>query len=80
MELALLAASIAIFALMAKFTEQSVYIIYCFIKGAALILMGNCLLELLGLGSVSLNLFTAPAAGILGAPAVAFFWLISIFF
>ncbi|MGN1098418.1 MAG: pro-sigmaK processing inhibitor BofA family protein, partial [Clostridia bacterium] len=65
---------------LAKFTDKSAYVLCCFIKGAALILISNWALELLGLGSVSLNLFTAPIAGILGVPAVVFFLLISIFF
>ncbi len=79
-ETAVLIISVIIFALIAKFTRQAAYTLCCFIRGAALILIGNCVMELMGLGSISLNLFTAPVAGMLGAPAIGFFWLISIFF
>ena len=79
-ELIILDVSVAIFAVLAKFTNDSVYVLCCFIRGAALILISNWVLELLELGAVSLNLFTAPIAGVLGVPAVGLFWIISAFF
>lgn len=79
-ELIILAASVAVFALLTKFTGETVYLVCCFIKGAALILISNWALELMGLEAVKLNLFTAPLAGVLGVPAVALLWIISVFF
>ncbi len=61
-ELIILIISIIIFTIMAKFTKESAYAVCCFIRGAALILIGNWVLRLLGLEAVSLNLFTAPIA------------------
>lgn len=79
-ELGVLLVSVVIFAVLAKFADRSVFVLCCFIKGAALILISNWALELLDLPSVSLNLITAPLAGLLGVPAVGLFWLISVFF
>ncbi len=79
-EIAVLIVSLIIFLIMARFTDQSAYILCCFIRGAGLILIGNWILETLELGSISLNLFTAPIVGMLGMPAVGLFWIISIFF
>lgn len=72
--------SLAVFAVLAKFTDQSARAVCCLIKGTALILLCNCILEPMGLGGVSLNLFTAPAAGVLGLPAIGLFTLLKIFF
>lgn len=79
-DMILIAISIVIFAVLAKFTDQSARVLCCFIKGAALILISNCVLEVLGLSGISLNLFTAPIAGALGVPAIGFFTLLRIFF
>ena len=79
-DVVLIIISLVIFAVMAKFTDQSARVVCCFIKGAALILVSNWVLELLGLGGISLNLFTAPIAGALGVPAIGFFALMNIFF
>lgn len=79
-ELTVLVVSVVIFAVLAKFSDQSVFVLCCFIKGAALILISNWALELLSLECISLNLITAPIAGLLGVPAVGLLWLISIFF
>lgn len=79
-DIGLIMISVVIFAVMAKFTEQSARVLCCFIKGAALILISNCALEALGLSGISLNLFTAPIAGALGVPAIGFFSLLTIFF
>lgn len=78
-DIILLAASVAVFALLAKFTDQSARAVCWFIRGVALILAGNCVLSLLGLPGVSLNLFTVPLAGTLGVPAIALILLINIF-
>lgn len=79
-EIGVLIVSLIIFLLMARFTDQSAYILCCFIRGAGLILISNWLLQTLELGSVSLNLITAPIVGMLGIPAVGLFLIISIFF
>lgn len=79
-DMILILVSVIIFAVLAKFTDQSARLLCCFIKGAALILIANCALTALGLGTVSLNLFTAPAAGALGVPAIGLFVLYKIFF
>ena len=79
-DIALIGISVVIFAVMAKFTEQSARVLCCIIKGIALILISNCVLEALGLGGISLNLFTAPIAGALGVPAIGFLTLLAIFF
>lgn len=79
-ELIVLVISIIIFVIMANFTKQSAYAVCCLVRGAALILIGNWVLRLLDLDAISLNLFTASIAGLLGAPAIGFFLLISIFF
>lgn len=76
----LITISLIIFILMAKFTDQSAQVLCWFIRGTALILISNFVLELMGLGGISLNLFTAPIAGALGLPAIAFFKLMNIFF
>ena len=62
-DISLILISVAIFAVLARFTDQSVRVLCCFVRGAALILISNCLLSALELGAVSLNLFTAPVAG-----------------
>lgn len=80
METAAVIISAVIFAVLARFADKSAYVLCCFIKGAALILISNWILAFAGLGSISLNLFTAPVCGILGVPAVALFWSLSIFF
>ncbi len=72
--------SVVIFAVLARFADRSVFVLCCFIKGAALILISNWALGLLGLNEIALNLITAFAAGLLGIPAVGLFWLISVFF
>ena len=72
--------SVIIFILMAKFTDQSARAVCCLIRGVALILISNCALEMMGLGGISLNLFTVPVAGALGLPAIGFLTLFSIFF
>ncbi len=79
-ELAALLASVVIFAVLARFSKESALVLCCFIKGAALILISNWVLGLLALEGVSLNLFTAPLAGLLGVPAVALLWIVSVFF
>ncbi len=79
-ETVVLIISVVIFAVLARFTDKAVWVLCCFIKGAALLLIANWVLELLGLGGVSLNLITAPLAGLLGVPAVVLFWIISAFF
>ncbi len=79
-DIILLAASVAVFALLTRFTDQSARVLCWFIRGTALILAGNCVLGLLGLGGISLNLFTAAMAGMLGTPAIALLLLINIFF
>ncbi len=75
----LLAISIVVFVLTAKFTDQSARVLCWFIRGVALILAANCVLSLLGLTGVSLNLFTVPLAGALGVPAIGLLVLINIF-
>lgn len=72
--------SVVIFAVLARFADKSVFVLCCFIKGAALILISNWALSLLGLTGIALNLITAPAAGLLGLPAVGLFWIIYVFF
>ncbi len=79
-DIVLILISAAIFAVLAMFTDQSVRVLCCFVRGAALILISNCVLELLGLSPVALNLFTVPAVGGLGVPAIGLFVLMKIFF
>lgn len=79
-ELLMLFIAVIIFAVLARFTDRSVFVLCCFIKGAALILISNWVLEILNLDVISLNLFTAPTAGLLGVPAIGLFWLISAVF
>ncbi len=79
-DIILLAASVAVFVLLTRFTDQSVRVLCWFIRGAALILASNCVLGLTGLGGISLNLFTAALTGLLGTPAIALLTLINIFF
>ena len=79
-DIVLIIISVVIFAVLAKFTDQSAMVLCCFIKGTALILICNCVLEVLGLSGISLNLFTAPIAGALGVPAIGLFTLLNIFF
>lgn len=79
-DVVLVVISVVIFAVMARFTDQSAQVLCCFIKGIALILISNWVLHAIGLGGISLNLFTAPIAGALGVPAIGFLALMTIFF
>lgn len=79
-EIIILLASVCIFALLAKYTDRCVYLLFSVIKGGTLILMANWALELFSLSPLALNLFTAAMCGFLGLPAFGLLWFIARFF
>lgn len=78
-EAVFLVVSLLVFIVLAKYTDKCVYVLFSLIKGGALILIGNWLLELFKLPMLAVNLFTCAVCGICGLPGAVMSWIIMVF-